>query len=69
MEQLLLIGKKLTRVIAFNYRSEDDDQSTSASRKVNKRGRVSALSKMVAEREDHIAAEEERTVRSDAQSA
>jgi len=58
---LLRIGKKLTLVIAFNYRSEDDDQSTSVSRRVDKRGRVSATSRMVAEREAHIAAEEERT--------
>jgi organic radical activating enzyme len=60
---LLRIGKKLTIVIAFNYRSEDDDQSTSASRRVDKRPRVSATSRMAAEREAHIATEEERTGR------
>ncbi|CAI7587791.1 unnamed protein product [Penicillium manginii] len=48
-------------LIAFNYRSEDDDQSTSASRRVDKRGCVSATSRMVAEREAYVAAEEERT--------
>ena len=58
---LLRIGKKLTIVIAFNYRSEDEDQYMPASRKVDKRGRVSATSRMVAEREAHIAAQEERT--------
>lgn len=60
---LLRIGKKLTIVIAFNYRSEDEDQYMPASRKVDKRGRVSATSRMVAEREAHIAAQEERTGR------
>lgn len=60
---LLRIGKKLTIVIAFNYRSEDDDNSATASRGVDKRGRVSATSRMLAEREAHIADEEERSGR------
>ncbi|KAJ5226336.1 hypothetical protein N7468_007561 [Penicillium chermesinum] len=60
---LLRIGKKLTIAIAFNYRSKDDDHAGSASRRFDKRGRVSATSRMLAEREAHIAAEEERTGR------
>ncbi|KAJ6050550.1 uncharacterized protein N7446_010659 [Penicillium canescens] len=60
---LLRIGKKLTIVIAFNYRSEDEDYSATASRRVDKRGRVSATSRMLTEREAHIADEEERTGR------
>jgi hypothetical protein len=60
---LLRIGKKLTIVLAFNYRSEDDDHSATASTRVDKRGRVSATSRMLAEREAYIADEEERTGR------
>ena len=60
---LLRIGKKLTIVIAFNYRSEDEDHSATASGRVDKRGRVSATSRMLTEREAHIADEEERTGR------
>ncbi|KAJ5737400.1 uncharacterized protein N7483_002525 [Penicillium malachiteum] len=60
---LLRIGKKLTIVVVFNYRSEDDDHSVTASKRVDKRGRVSTTSRMLTEREAHIADEEERTGR------
>ncbi|KAJ5117746.1 hypothetical protein N7448_011378 [Penicillium atrosanguineum] len=58
---LLRIGKKLTIEIAFTYREDDDGHSMPPSRKFEKRGRVSATSKMLAEREAHIMAEEEVT--------
>jgi hypothetical protein len=57
------MGKKLTIVIAFNYRHDDDGHSMPASRRVEKRGRISATSRMLAEREAHIDAEEESTGR------
>lgn len=57
---LLRIGKKITIEIAFTYR-EDDSNYIPPSRKVEKRGRVSATSRMLAEREAHIVAEEEVT--------
>jgi hypothetical protein len=57
---LLRIGKKITIEIAFNYRGDDDGHSM-PSRRVEKGGRVSATSRMLAEREAHIDAEEETT--------
>ena len=57
---LLRIGKRLRVVISFNYRQEDDN-SVPASRRVEKRSRVSATSRMLAERDAHIDAEEEST--------
>lgn len=60
---LLRIGKKLTIVIAFNYRSEDDDYSAIELTRVDKRGRASVTSRMLAKREAYIADEEERTSR------
>lgn len=59
---LLRIGKKLRVVIAFNYRQEDDIPM-SVSRRVEKRGPVSATTRMLAERDAHIDAEEESTGR------
>jgi hypothetical protein len=59
---LLRIGKKITIEIASNYRCDDDGHSM-PSRRVGKRGRVSATSRMLAEREAHIDAEEETTGR------
>ena len=59
---LLRIGKRLRVVISFNYRQEDDN-SVPASRRVEKRSRVSATSRMLAERDAHIDAEEESTGR------
>ena len=53
---LLRMGKKLTVEIAFTYREDDNPP-----RKSEKRGRVSATSRMLAEREAHIVAEEEVT--------
>jgi hypothetical protein len=58
---LLRMGKKLRVAIAFNY--GHDDQSRPTSRRVEKRGRVSATSRMLAEHEAHINAEEETTGR------
>ncbi|KAJ5808834.1 hypothetical protein N7474_010103 [Penicillium riverlandense] len=60
---LLRIGRKLTIDIAFNYREDDDGHSMPSSRRVEKRGRVSATSRMLADREAHIEAEEESTGR------
>lgn len=60
---LLRMGKKIRVLIAFNYGHDDDDQARPASRRVEKRGRVSATSRMLAEREAHIDAEEEATRR------
>jgi hypothetical protein len=60
---LLCIGKKLTIVIVFNYRSEDNDHSATALTRVDKRGCVSVISRMLAEREAYIANKEERTGR------
>ncbi|KAE8385937.1 hypothetical protein BDV23DRAFT_164071 [Aspergillus alliaceus] len=51
---LLHIGKKLTIAIPFNYRIEDDDYSASVSRKVNKRGRVSATSRICRGEQDSV---------------
>ena len=59
---LLRIGKRLRVVISFNYRQEDDN-SVPASRRVEKRSRVSATNRMLAERDAHIDAEEESTGR------
>lgn len=59
---LLRIGKRLRVVISFNYRQEDDN-SVPASRRVEKRSRVSATSRMLAECDAHIDAEEESTGR------
>lgn len=58
---MLRTGKKLTLAITFNYRSEDDVYSATALRRVDKRGRVSATSRMLAEREAYIDDKEERT--------
>ncbi|CAI7613187.1 unnamed protein product [Penicillium pancosmium] len=60
---LLRMGKKIRVLIAFNYGHDDDDQARPASRRVEKRGRVSATSRMLAEREAHVDAEEEVTGR------
>lgn len=48
------MGKTLTIDIMFNYRGEDE-----VPRKVEKRGRVSATSRMLAERKRHIDVEED----------
>ncbi|KAB8218027.1 hypothetical protein BDV33DRAFT_205809 [Aspergillus novoparasiticus] len=45
---LFRIAKKLTKAIASSYRREDDNQFASASRRVDKRGRVSATSRTMA---------------------
>ncbi|OQE13971.1 hypothetical protein PENSTE_c040G02116 [Penicillium steckii] len=58
---LLRIGRKVTIELAFTYREDDDAHSMPSSRRVEKRGRVSATSRMLAEREAHIVAEEEAT--------
>ncbi|KAH8430182.1 uncharacterized protein LDX57_007852 [Aspergillus melleus] len=60
---LLRIGKKITVIIALNYRYDDVDDApiTSASRRVEKRGRGSRTTRMLAEREECINAEEENT--------
>jgi hypothetical protein len=50
-------------VIAFTYSYEDEDYSAVALRRVDKRGRVSIISRMWTEREAYIADEEERTRR------
>jgi hypothetical protein len=55
------MGKKLTVEIAFTYREDDDSPSMPPPRKSEKRGSVSATSRMLAEREAHIMAEEEVT--------
>jgi hypothetical protein len=60
---LLRIGKKLTIDIVFAYRTDDDAVSTPASRKGDKRGRVSTTRKQLAECDAYIADEEERTGR------
>jgi hypothetical protein len=54
------MGKTLTIEIAFTYR-EDDNGHSMPPRKSDKRGRVSATSRMLDEREAHIVAEEEVT--------
>ena len=51
---LLRIGKKRTIGIAFNYRSEDEDRSPMALRRIDKRSRVTEKSRMLAEREAYI---------------
>ena len=60
---LLRIGKKLTVVIAFAYRTDDDGNSSLTSKKGEKRGRVSTTRTQLAECDTYIAAEEERTGR------
>ncbi|KAJ5608658.1 hypothetical protein N7528_009225 [Penicillium herquei] len=55
---LVRIGKTLTIDIVFNYRGDDE-----GARKVEKRGRVSATSRMLVERKRHIDAEEDMTER------
>ncbi|KAJ5808848.1 hypothetical protein N7474_010117, partial [Penicillium riverlandense] len=60
---LLRIGRKLTIDVAFNYREDDDGHTMPSSRRVEKRGRVSATSRMLAECKAHIDAEEETTRR------
>lgn len=61
---LIRIGKKITVVITLNYGYDDDDgHATSASRVVEKRGRVSRTGRMFAERDACISAEEESTGR------
>jgi hypothetical protein len=57
------MGKKIRVLIAFNYGHDDDDQAMPVSRRVEKRGRVSVTSRMLAEREAHINVEEEATGR------
>ncbi|KAH2866201.1 hypothetical protein KXV31_004670, partial [Aspergillus fumigatus] len=56
---LLRIGKRLKVTIAFNYRQDDDGTPGRG----DKRSRVSATRRMLAEREAQIDAEEERTGR------
>lgn len=58
---LLRIGRKVTIELAFTYREDDDVHTMPPSKRVDKRGRVSATSRMLAEREAHIVAEEEAT--------
>ncbi|KAJ5366063.1 hypothetical protein N7541_000004 [Penicillium brevicompactum] len=60
---LIRVGKILTIEIVFNYRGGDDGPSMSVSRTAEKRGRVSATSRMLAERERAIHNEEENTGR------
>ncbi|KAJ5588708.1 hypothetical protein N7537_011386 [Penicillium hordei] len=60
---LIRVGKILTIEIVFNYRGDDDGPSMSVSRTGEKRGRVSATSRMLAERERLIHNEEENTGR------
>lgn len=61
---LIRIGKKNTVVVTLNYEYEDDDgHAMSASRRVEKRGRVSRTGRMLAERDAYISADEERTGR------
>lgn len=57
------MGKILTIEIVFNYRGDDDGPSMSVSRTVEKRGRVSATSRTLAECERLIHNEEENTGR------
>jgi uncharacterized protein YpmS len=52
---LLRIGKKLTIDIVFAYRTDDDAVSTPASRKGDKRGRVSTTRTQLAECDAYIA--------------
>ncbi|KAJ5783415.1 uncharacterized protein N7518_009092 [Penicillium psychrosexuale] len=60
---LLRMGKKIRVLIAFNYSYDDDDQARLSSRRVEKRGRVLATSRMLAEYKAHIDTEEEATGR------
>lgn len=60
---LVRMGKMLTIEVVFNYRGDDDSNSVPVSRTVEKRGRVSATSRMLAERERLIHNEEENTGR------
>jgi hypothetical protein len=59
---LIRIGKKITVVITLNY-DDNDGHATSASQRVEKRGRVSRTGRMLAERDAYISAEEESTGR------
>lgn len=58
---LLRIGRKLMIETAFTYREDDDGHSMPPPRGVEKRGRVPATSRLLAEREAHIEVEEEIT--------
>ncbi|EZF29621.1 hypothetical protein H101_06714 [Trichophyton interdigitale H6] len=59
---LLRIGKRLTVTITFNYRQDDGgDDPLPTTRRGEKRGRVSATTTMLAERDAFIAAEEAST--------
>jgi hypothetical protein len=60
---LVRIGKKLTIDIIFAYRTDDDAVSTPASKRGDKRGRVSTTRKQLAECDAYIADEQERTGR------
>lgn len=60
---LVRMGKLLTIEVVFNYRGDDDGSSVSVSRTVEKRGRVSATSRMLVERERLIRNKEEDTGR------
>lgn len=57
------MGKKIRVLITFNYGHDDNDQARPSSRRVKKRGRVSAISRMLAEHKAHIDTEEEATGR------
>jgi hypothetical protein len=58
---LLRMGKKLTVEIAFTYREDDDGHSMPPPKRIRKRGRMSATSRMLAECETLIVAKEEVT--------
>jgi hypothetical protein len=60
------MGKKLTIEIAFTYREDDDGNSVPLPRRSEKRGRVSATSRILAEREAYIVVEEGTRIRAHA---
>ena len=53
------MGRRIRILVAFNYGHDNDDHSRPTSRKSEKRGCVSVTSRMLAEREVYIDAEEE----------
>ncbi|PLB48212.1 hypothetical protein P170DRAFT_208275 [Aspergillus steynii IBT 23096] len=59
----LRIGKRLTLKIAFSFKQDDNGHDSSPARRGEKRGRVSATTTMLAERDAYIAAEEDVTGR------
>lgn len=60
---LLRIGKRLTLKIAFSFKQDDNGHGSSPARRGEKRGRVSATTTMLAERDAYLAAEEDVTGR------